>query len=83
MRISATDIDNGNNSLVYYEVEPKSPEDEGFFRIDNTSGYLYLNKSIKVSILRSFPIHSLCYCIIIYKSITDAFICVYNKYCEI
>lgn len=49
MRISATDIDNGNNSLVYYELEAKFREDEGYFRIDNTSGYIYLDKSINVS----------------------------------
>ena len=48
MRISATDIDNGNNSLVYYELEAKFREDEGYFKIDNTSGYIYLNKSINV-----------------------------------
>lgn len=46
MRISATDIDDGNNSLVYYELEAKSPEDEGFFRIDNTSGIIFLNRNI-------------------------------------
>lgn len=49
MRISATDIDDGNNSLVYYELEAKSSEDEGFFRIDKTSGIIYLEKNITVS----------------------------------
>lgn len=49
MRISATDIDDGNNSLVYYELEAKSQEDEGFFRIDNASGIIILNNSINVS----------------------------------
>lgn len=49
MRISATDIDDGNNSLVYYELEAKSQEDEGFFRIDNTSGIIFLSKNINVS----------------------------------
>lgn len=49
MRISATDIDDGNNSLVYYELEAKSVGDEGFFRIDNGSGIIFLNKNINVS----------------------------------
>ncbi|KAF6207435.1 hypothetical protein GE061_018678 [Apolygus lucorum] len=46
MRISATDIDDGNNSIVTYDLEPLNPEDKGFFRIDPSTGVIYLNRTI-------------------------------------
>lgn len=49
MRISATDIDDGNNSLVYYQLEAKSREDEGIFQIDSISGIISLRRNITVS----------------------------------
>ncbi|XP_017889849.1 DE-cadherin isoform X2 [Ceratina calcarata] len=46
MRVSATDIDDGNNSVVYYSLSPKKPEDEVYFRIDHNTGVIFLNKTI-------------------------------------
>ncbi|XP_069678927.1 DE-cadherin [Periplaneta americana] len=46
MRISATDIDDGNNSIVVYKLEPKQQIDEGYLRIDANTGVIFLNKSI-------------------------------------
>lgn len=50
MRVSATDIDDGNNSVVYYSLSPKKPEDGVYFRIDRNTGVIFLNKTIDVSI---------------------------------
>lgn len=52
MRISATDIDDGNNSLVFYNLD--NTLDSSYFRIDENSGVIYLNKTIDVSIIFSF-----------------------------
>jgi hypothetical protein len=49
MRISATDIDDGNNSIVLYELEPKLEVDEGYLRIDANTGVIFLNRTINVS----------------------------------
>lgn len=49
MRVSATDIDDGNNSVVYYSLSPKRPEDGVYFRIDRNTGVIFLNKTIDVS----------------------------------
>ncbi|XP_071628047.1 DE-cadherin isoform X1 [Temnothorax longispinosus] len=46
MRVSATDIDNGNNSVVRYSLSPKRPDDAVYFRIDRESGVIFLNKAI-------------------------------------
>lgn len=46
MRVSATDIDDGNNSVVYYNLSPKRPEDGVYFRIDRNTGVIFLNKTI-------------------------------------
>ena len=46
MRVSATDIDDGNNSVVYYSLSPKKPEDGVYFRIDRNTGVIFLNKTI-------------------------------------
>ncbi|CAO1327367.1 unnamed protein product [Diamesa tonsa] len=43
-RISATDLDDGNNSFVMYEV--LESRDYKYFRIDNTSGVISLNRHI-------------------------------------
>lgn len=51
MRISATDIDDGNNSLVFYNLDNQL--DSSYFRIDENSGVIYLNKTIDVSIFFS------------------------------
>lgn len=50
MRVSATDIDDGNNSVVYYSLSPKRAEDGVYFRIDRNTGVIFLNKTIDVSI---------------------------------
>ncbi|CAG2057162.1 unnamed protein product, partial [Timema podura] len=42
MRISATDIDDGNNSRVAYSLE-RNP---GYFRIDSNNGVIFLDKPI-------------------------------------
>lgn len=49
MRVSATDIDDGNNSVVRYSLLSKRPDDAVYFRIHNESGIIYLNKTIDVS----------------------------------
>lgn len=48
MRISATDIDNGNNSIVVYTLEPRNSADEGYLRIDANSGVIFLNRTLSV-----------------------------------
>jgi len=48
MRISATDIDNGNNSIVVYTLEPRQNVDQGYLRIDANSGVIFLNRTINV-----------------------------------
>lgn len=47
MRISATDIDDGNNSLVVYDLEPKVSQDGKYFRIDSNTGVIYLDRAIE------------------------------------
>lgn len=49
MRISATDIDDGNNSIVHYSLDTNSP-DQAYFYIDPDNGVIFLNKTIDVSI---------------------------------
>ncbi|XP_043497699.1 DE-cadherin isoform X1 [Polistes fuscatus] len=46
MRVSATDIDDGNNSVVRYSLSPSKSEDRVYFRIDRNTGVIYLNKII-------------------------------------
>ncbi|XP_046488919.1 DE-cadherin isoform X1 [Neodiprion pinetum] len=46
MRVSATDIDDGNNSVVRYSLTSKIAEDEMYFRIDRNTGIIFLNKTI-------------------------------------
>ncbi|KAK9497090.1 hypothetical protein O3M35_004467 [Rhynocoris fuscipes] len=46
MRISATDIDDGNNSMVVYGLEPIDLKDDKYFRIDKNTGVIYLDKPI-------------------------------------
>jgi len=48
MRVSATDIDDGNNSVVRYSLTT-GPEDAVYFRIDCESGVIFLNQTIDVS----------------------------------
>ncbi|XP_053615314.1 DE-cadherin isoform X2 [Plodia interpunctella] len=45
MRISATDIDDGNNSIVHYSLDSNSP-DQSYFYIDPDNGVIFLNKTI-------------------------------------
>lgn len=52
MRVSATDIDDGNNSVVRYSLSSKRPDDAVYFRIDRESGVIFLNKVIDVSNMR-------------------------------
>lgn len=49
MRVSATDIDNGNNSVVFYRLDAKKIEEDVYFQIDENSGAIYLRKPIDVS----------------------------------
>lgn len=49
MRVSATDIDDGNNSVVRYSLSAERPDDAAYFRIDRESGVIFLNKTIDVS----------------------------------
>jgi len=49
MRVSATDIDDGNNSVVRYSLTTDKPEDAKYFRIDHESGVIFLNQTIDVS----------------------------------
>lgn len=50
MRISATDIDDGNNSIVAYELHTLREEERGYFRVDRATGVITLNRTIDVSI---------------------------------
>jgi len=46
MRISATDIDDGNNSKVLYDLQPKVLEDAKYFHIENNTGVIFLDRAI-------------------------------------
>ncbi|XP_046385444.1 DE-cadherin isoform X3 [Ischnura elegans] len=46
MRISATDIDDGDNGVVVYGLEPKAFEDREYFKIDTNTGVIILNRTI-------------------------------------
>jgi len=73
MRISASDIDDGNNSLIYYEMEAIHQQDEGYFRIDKNSGIIRLEKNLtdvsylkKVTFFR-IPFTNFCeFCFIVF-----------------
>lgn len=56
MRVSATDIDDGNNSVIRYNLYAKRPDDSGYFVIDEKTGVIVLNKTIDVSIEYDFLI---------------------------
>ena len=45
-RISATDLDDGDNSVVMYELMSNKPNHHKYFRMDNTSGIIYLDRPI-------------------------------------
>ncbi|XP_011641740.1 DE-cadherin isoform X2 [Pogonomyrmex barbatus] len=47
MRVSATDIDDGDNSIVRYGLTAKKSEDAEYFRIDRDTGVIFLAKAIK------------------------------------
>ena len=50
MRVSATDIDDGNNSVVRYSLRSQKSDDSiRYFRIDTNTGVIFLNKTIDVS----------------------------------
>lgn len=51
MRISATDIDDGNNSIVMYSLEPRSADmfNKTYFQIDSKTGVITLDRVIDVS----------------------------------
>ncbi|XP_034940506.1 DE-cadherin [Chelonus insularis] len=46
MRVSATDIDDGNNSVVQYSLSSIRPEDANYFKIDEKTGVINLNQRI-------------------------------------
>nr|UZM07822.1 cadherin 3 [Geocoris pallidipennis] len=46
MRISATDIDDGNNSIVVYSLQSIPDDSKNYFKIDNRTGVIYLNRAI-------------------------------------
>lgn len=45
-RISATDLDDGDNSIVMYELMTNKPNHHKYFRMDNTSGIISLDRPI-------------------------------------
>lgn len=50
MRVSASDMDDGNNSVVHYSLVSKKADDsEPYFKIDMKTGVIFLNKTIDVS----------------------------------
>jgi len=53
MRISATDIDDGINSAIQYDLSPRMPQDSNYFRIDQNTGVIYLDRAIDVRIIIS------------------------------
>ncbi|KAL1114964.1 hypothetical protein AAG570_007787 [Ranatra chinensis] len=46
MRLSATDTDDGNNSIVVYDLKPIGSRDENYFRINRNTGAVFLEKKI-------------------------------------
>ncbi|KAJ8681926.1 hypothetical protein QAD02_017718 [Eretmocerus hayati] len=46
MRVSATDIDDGKNSVVRYSIASKRNDDNYYFRIDTSTGVIFLNHTI-------------------------------------
>ncbi|KAG8237691.1 hypothetical protein J437_LFUL017859 [Ladona fulva] len=58
MRISATDIDDGNNGVVEYFLETSKDEDRGYFQIDRSTGLITLNKTIDTNKLNTFILES-------------------------
>lgn len=70
MRISATDIDDGDNGTVQYrfgENNPRSPEDLDFFEIEQANGEIKLKKSVIVSISIAFKWQCVALCVFISK----------------
>lgn len=59
MRISATDIDDGINSAIQYDLSPRMPQDSNYFRIDQNTGVIYLDRAIDVRILLYIVIKSI------------------------
>ena len=51
MRISANDVDNGQNSVVRYNIVPTKKRDEAYFKIDSIDGVIHLGKAIDVRII--------------------------------
>ncbi|XP_044740966.1 DE-cadherin [Chrysoperla carnea] len=47
MRMSATDFDNGNNSLLSFKITAQNPEEEHTFRMDEYTGVIYLNTPVE------------------------------------
>lgn len=55
MRVSAIDVDDGNNSVVHYSLVSKKTDDsDPYFRIDINTGVIFLNKTLDVSNLETF-----------------------------
>lgn len=46
MRISATDIDDGVNSVIQYELSPRVQEDSFYFHVEQSTGVIYLDRAI-------------------------------------
>lgn len=59
MRISATDIDDGINSAIQYDLSPRMPQDSNYFRIDQNTGVIYLDRAIDVRIILYIVIKSI------------------------
>lgn len=50
MRVSATDIDDGNNSVIQYSLTAsRNTDDASYFKIDDKTGVIYLSQAIKVT----------------------------------
>lgn len=56
MRVSATDLDDGENATVRYNLSAKTMGDEEYFRIDSETGIIFLKKAIDVSKARGAPL---------------------------
>lgn len=57
MRISATDIDDGLNSAIVYELSARVAADTNYFRINSNTGAIHLDRSIDVSIVYKTMYH--------------------------
>ncbi|XP_065341407.1 DE-cadherin isoform X3 [Cloeon dipterum] len=58
MRISATDIDDGKNSIVEYDLQPMDERERGYFRVDRNTGVITLNRTIDIKAPYTFRLNA-------------------------